>query len=104
MNINYYTQPIFPGNAMPSATPNQQFAPTIDQSVMPVGEQSYIENIFRLNKEKLVKVFMSFPDSVEWRDKIFTGTIEASGRDHLIIADQNTGLRYLLPIIYTTNY
>ena len=100
MNSGYYTQPMFPGGAMPSGSPNQQMAPSIEQNLMQVSEQSYIENIFRLNKGKIVKAFMSFPDSVEWRDKSFEGVIEASGRDHLIISNPNTGIRYLLPLIY----
>jgi spore germination protein Q len=100
MNSGYYTQPAFPGSVMPSGLPNQQMAPSIEQNIMQTGEQSYIENIFRLNKGKIVKAFMSFPDSVDWRDKVFTGVIEASGRDHLVLSDPNTGIRNLLPLIY----
>jgi spore germination protein Q len=106
MNSGYYTQPLYPsstmqpGSPMPSGTPNQQMVPPMDQ-VMQAGEQqSFIENILRINKGKIVKVYMSFPDSVDWRDKVFTGVIEAAGRDHLVISDPNTGFRYLLPLIY----
>ena len=63
-------------------------------------EQSYIENILRLNRGKLATFYFSFPDSVEWRDKTFTGIIEAAGRDHIIISDPNTGKWYLLLMIY----
>ena len=63
-------------------------------------EQSYIENILRLNKGKKVNVYMSYSDSVEWRDKMYTGIIEQAGRDHLIISDPSTGKWYLLLIIY----
>lgn len=105
MNSGYYQNPIFPGSSTPSGIPNQQSVPSLEQNIIggaiPGGaEQSYIENILRLNKGKVAKFYMSFPDSVEWRDKIFTGTIEAAGRDHIIIADPNTGLRHLLRIIY----
>jgi spore germination protein Q len=104
MTHNYYSDPVFPGASMPSGTPNQQMAPTMNNPIEPGGmlplEQSYIENILRANKGRLGKFFMSFPDSVEWRDKIFTGIIEAAGRGHLIISDPNTGIRHLLRMIY----
>ena len=63
-------------------------------------EQSYIENILRLNIGKKVNVYMSYSDSVEWRDKMYTGIIEQAGRDHLIISDPSTGKWYLLLMIY----
>ena len=63
-------------------------------------EQSYIENILRLNKGKKVNVYSSYSDSVEWRDKKYTGIIEQAGRDHLIISDPSTGKWYLLLMIY----
>lgn len=63
-------------------------------------EQSYIENILRNNKGKKAKVYMSFPDSVNWRDKEFIGIIEQAGRDHVIISDPTTGKWYLLLMIY----
>ena len=62
-------------------------------------EQSYIENILRLNKGKKVNVYMSYSDSVEWRDKMYSGIIEQAGRDHLIISDPSTGKWYLLLMI-----
>ena len=63
-------------------------------------QQSYIENILRHNKGKKVKAYVSFPDSNEWRDKIFEGTIEQAGRDHLIIRDPKDGHWYLILMIY----
>lgn len=63
-------------------------------------EQSYIENILRLNRGKKADVFMSFPDSKEWSDKVFSGIIEQSGRDHIILSDPQTGKWYLLKMIY----
>lgn len=63
-------------------------------------EQSYIENILRLNKGKKVNVYASFSDSVEWKDRKFTGIIEQAGRDHLILSDPNTGKWYMILMIY----
>ena len=64
------------------------------------AEQSYIENILRLNKGKLVTVYATFENNTEWNAKIFKGIIEAAGRDHLIISDPQTGERILLPMVY----
>ncbi len=103
MNQGYYNNQIFPGSPLPSGIPNQQAAPSIEQNITGapiVEEQSYIENILRLNRGKIAKFYMSYPDSVEWRDRVFTGTVEAAGRDHIIINDPNSGLWYLLLIIY----
>lgn len=67
------------------------------------NEQSYIENILRLNKGKKVTVYQSFCDSNEWKDSTFTGIIEQSGRDHIILSDPTSGKWYLLLMIYV-NY
>ena len=67
--------------------------------MLPV-EQSYIENIHRLNKGKLATVYATFENNTEWNAKIFKGIIEAAGRDHLILSDPQTGERILLPMVY----
>lgn len=85
--------PIYSGN---TPTPNQ----TIGNFNELTLEQSYIENILRLNKGKKVTVHMTFPDSNEFRDREFVGVIEQSGRDHIILSDPNTGVWYLLLMIY----
>ena len=96
MNYNTYPgSPIYTGNTV---TPNQEYAPKVD---IPF-EQSYIENILRVNKGKLINIYMTFPDSVEWRDKVFTGILEQSGRDHIIISDPKTGKWQLLLMIYVS--
>lgn len=62
-------------------------------------EQSYIENILRLNKGKLVTVYTTFENNREWNAKAFKGIIEAAGRDHVILSDPQTGERYLIPMV-----
>ena len=64
------------------------------------AEQSYIENILRLNKGKKVRVHQTFPDSNEWRDLEFKGIIEQSGRDHIILSEPSTGKWQLLLMLY----
>ena len=96
MNYNTYPgSPLYTGNTV---TPNQEYAPKVD---IPF-EQSYIENILRVTKGKLINIYMTFPDSVEWRDKVFTGILEQSGRDHIIISDPKTGKWQLLLMIYVS--
>lgn len=63
-------------------------------------EQSYVENILRLNKGKIASFYMTFPDANEWRDRIFTGVVEQAARDHVVISDPKTGKWYLLLTIY----
>ncbi|NRD77236.1 spore coat protein GerQ [Bacillus sp. BRMEA1] len=62
-------------------------------------EQSYIENILRLNKGKLVHLFATFEGSTQWNSKEFVGIIEAAGRDHVILSDPQAGTRYLIPMV-----
>ena len=98
--MNYYNQnfpgtPLYVGN---NTTPNQTGANNYMDS-LPM-EQSYIENILRLNRGKKVRIHMTFPDSNEYRDREFNGIIEQSGRDHIILSDPQTGIWHLLLMIY----
>ena len=96
MNGTYYQNPTFP-----TATSNNY-----QDNIVPVGpqdlpmEQSYIENILRLNKGKKIKAYVSYPDSIDWKDSVYTGIIEQAGRDHLIVSDPSTGKWYLILMIY----
>ncbi len=65
-----------------------------------VNEQSYIENILRLNKGRRVNAYVSFPDSSEWKDKVFSGLVEQAGKDHLILKDVTNGNWYLIRLLY----
>lgn len=62
-------------------------------------ERSYIENILRLNLGKHATIYMTFEGNNEWNAKIFSGILEAAGRDHIIISDPDTGKRYLLLMV-----
>lgn len=118
MNTNYYSNPTYPnmntlglqtnamGNLASQPSINTQNASSNNTALMQASnnmldiEQSYIENILRLNKGKVATLYFSYPDSVEWRDKSYTGIIEAAGRDHVIVSDPKTGHWYLLLMIY----
>ena len=98
LNGSYFSNPTFPQ------------AGTNDNFITPPGnvnstsilslEQSLIENILRLNKGKKVKVYASYPDSNELRDRIYNGIIVERGRDHLILSDPSTGNWYLIRMLY----
>ena len=103
----YPTQqpPSFP--SFPPAGPGAGAMPTGPSPGMSQGqapgmlpiEQSYIENILRLNKGKLVTVFATFEGNTQWNAKEFKGIIEAAGRDHVILSDPQVGTRYLIPMV-----
>ena len=97
MNGNYYQNPTFPTTHNPNMPNNMQtnyVTPPSNvehpENMMDL-EQSFLENILRLNKGKKATMFFSFPDSNEWRDKIFKGIIEEAGRDHLIMSNPENG-------------
>lgn len=92
-------------NNMTQKTPT----PTYDQTQLPNAmynaglipdEQSYIENILRLNRGKKAKFHVTVPGSIEWQDRVFEGIIEQSGKDHIIVSNPNTGEWYLILMIY----
>lgn len=101
MNGSYYKNPTFPtldnNYSNDNSFENGYEAGQLADVPM---QQSYIENILRHNKGKKVKAYVSFPDSVEWKDRIFEGTVEQAGRDHLIIKDTQNGHWYLILMIY----
>jgi spore germination protein Q len=107
----YSNQPVYPTPSTPYNPYAQSGGPIVQPGTPNVGipnpaqyvpgmlplEESYIENILRLNKGKLARVYMTFGDNVQ---KAFTGIIEAAGRDHVILSDPQTGMRYLLLMVY----
>ncbi len=95
-------QPVYyPSYGYPSMQSPTQDQPTNSQlpGMLPL-EESYIENILRLNKGKVATIYMTFENNDRWNAKIFKGIIEAAGRDHIIISDPETNKRYLLLTIY----
>ena len=98
---NYQNQ--FDNNYMssqnePSYIPSQSSSPP---GVGYVNENvSYAEDILNKNKGKKLKVYMSFSDSIEWRDKVFEGILEAWGRDFLLLSDRKNNRWYMVWNIY----
>lgn len=102
MNNGYYQNPVFPGQSL-NNLPNQQTVPSYEQNVMNgvvPAETSYIENILRLNRGKKATLHITVPGSQDYLDKTFTGIIEQSGRDHIIMSNPSNGEWYLVLMIY----
>lgn len=97
----------FPGQPFqppfPPAYGTQGTAPGVPAVPPPGGqppmEQSYVENILRLNLGKTATLYMTFENNSQWNAKVFRGVLEAAGRDHIIISDPATGTRYLLLMV-----
>lgn len=102
--------PVASGGQMPPSPPMGQFpqptpgAPSGIPGAQIPGmlplEASYVENILRLNKGKLVTAYLTYENNTERNNMVVRGIIEAAGRDHLILSDPQTGMRYLLLMVY----
>ena len=93
MNINYH--PPFG-----SPYPNYNFGSFQPYPQNPLMfEQSYIENILRLNRGKVATIYMNFEGS-QWGSKVFKGELLEAGKDHILLKDNQTGMNYLLLSIY----
>ncbi|MCZ8522330.1 MULTISPECIES: spore coat protein GerQ [Paenibacillus] len=92
-----------PGSAFPPPGPPGYPVPGVPSAPPAPGqlpiEQSYIENILRLNLGKVATLYMTYENNSQWNAKIFKGRLEAAGRDHIIISDPATGMRYLLLMV-----
>lgn len=106
MNNNFYQTPRQnPVFNRPAIIPSQSTEPPITDFISPTNptgqiEDQFAENILQKNRGKLATFYMSYSDSLEWRDRIFTGIIEQSGKDYALISDPNTGKWTLLWTVY----
>lgn len=81
-------------------TPNMNNTSNNNNTVPISGDMAYAENILELNVGKEASFYMSYSDSLEWRDKVFTGTIVGAGRDYAVVRDNSTGHNFLLWTVY----
>ena len=65
-----------------------------------VDQFQYAYNILNNNPNQIADFYMSYPDSNEWRDRVFSGKIIHSTREYTLLNNQNTGEWYVLPSIY----
>ena len=67
----------------------------------PINNHYYVDDYLKNNLGKRVKVHVSFSDSIEWRDSVFTGILEDVGKDYMVIkSNQNS---YIIWNVYV-NY
>ncbi|MDV6379436.1 spore coat protein GerQ [Sporosarcina sp. GW1-11] len=96
--VQYY----YPGYGQQQMAPPQGAFTGATPNTPPFREQSYIENILRLNRGKPGVFHFSFEHAVEAgkNTKSVAGVVEAAGRDHVILSEAKTGRRFLFPMIY----
>ncbi len=94
MNNNVY--PGYPNNTNLNLGATQ---PPITNLIQP-SNKIYAESLLVKNVGRLATFYMSYADSIQWKDKIFTGVIEDAGRDFVVLSDPNTGKWTILWILY----
>lgn len=98
--VQYYWNPAYQNQYVtpPTMVPSTGGRPP----GLPAGEQSYIENILRLNRGNRGTFHFSFEHAVRGgiNTLAITGVVLEAGRDHVIIKEESTGRTYLLPMIY----
>lgn len=99
MQVNFpyggFMQPQMPTPMTPTPTTPMQ-PPT---SVSGRDEESYIENILRLNRGKIGTFYFTYENNNQWNSLVIRGMIETAGRDHIVLSDPQTGRRYLMLMI-----
>ncbi len=73
---------------------------TTSQLPTPIAEQTYLENILRLNIGKLGTFYFTYTGSDDWRDRVYKGIIEQVGRDHFVIRDPKNQKNYIFLFVY----
>lgn len=67
-------------------------------------EESYIENILRLNIGKPGTFYFTIPgatgENIRGNTKIVRGVVVEAGRDHVILREAQTNHSFLFPMIY----
>ncbi|WP_246020178.1 spore coat protein GerQ [Lysinibacillus telephonicus] len=112
----YYWSPTgqqqYPTGQYPTGQFQQQVPPTTSGGTMQTGgvrngtaalrgEESYIENILRLNRGKPGTFHFTVPEARGGNNTVSVrGVVEAAGRDHAIIRELQSNHRFLFPMIY----
>ena len=71
--------------------------PTMAQA--PRAEETYVENILRMNRGKVATVYTTNENNPQWGAKIFKGRVENAARDHVVLSDPESGMRYIVLMI-----
>jgi len=62
-------------------------------------EQSYLENILRLNRGKMATIYTTNDNNPEWAAKVFRGEVENAARVHVVLSAPETGQRYVILMV-----
>lgn len=92
---NYNTGTASPNTNMPGFP----YQPNTLQDYIP-NPSSYAEDVLTSGKELYAQFFMSYPDSNQWKDSVFSGYIEASGKDYVVVRSATEKKWYLLWTVY----
>lgn len=86
---------------MQQMSPSGVTMPSSLQGAAIAREESYIENILRLNRGKPGTFYFSFDNAVAGSNtRVVRGVVEAAGRDHVILRELKNNHRFLFPMIY----
>lgn len=95
--------PMPTGGPMPMGGPSPVGGPTPMGGPRPMAgtraEQTYVENILRMNRGKVATVYTTNENNPEWAAKIFKGRVENAARDHVVLSDPETGTRYIVLMV-----
>lgn len=101
------TQTPFPSQGFPTS-PQQPMPmpltftyPTPTTNPLFRREESYIENILRLNRGKTGNFYFTFENAIGGNNtREVRAVVEAAGRDHVILRELSTDHRFLFPMVY----
>ncbi len=101
MNNNNYLN--YPNTGAPNYTgtmpPYQNIQNPNNGNSINLSPEEYAESLLKLNHGKYAEFYMSYADSNQWKDRIFRGTIEDSGRDYAVLK-QDDGSYVILWLVY----
>ncbi|MCT1901239.1 spore coat protein GerQ [Oceanobacillus sojae] len=94
----YYYYPQATGNFYPAYSYRQFPQPSSGNGGGQLtNQQSFIENILRLNRGKLGTFYLTFEGQ---QPTSFRGYLEEAGRDHILIREEDSERRFLLLMVY----
>lgn len=75
---------------------HRQTDPTSASSRPKVYEESFFESLLNLNRGKVATFYFTFPNNTQWNARSVRGVVLTSGRDHIVIHDQQSNKRMML--------
>ena len=90
MNNNYYHPENYEKSFSPSMINRQQN--------MITNQYPYTATLLKSRIGSNVTIYTSFPDSIEWRDKVFKGQIVTVGDDYTLIRDISNAEQLIINI------